>query len=85
MLTVFKNITLFLGINVEKAHLLTTIINNIEMQNNYYQKASLDFVVKESDPLFDRFEEKGTYSFCLSKQFFYFISFYHIIKKIIFK
>lgn len=59
MSLVFKRIIFFLGINVEKAHLLTTIINNIEMQNNYYQKASLNFVVKESDPLFNRFEEKG--------------------------
>ncbi|VVC32478.1 HIT-like domain,Scavenger mRNA decapping enzyme, N-terminal,Scavenger mRNA decapping enzyme DcpS/DCS2 [Cinara cedri] len=46
------------GINVEKAHLLTTIINNIEMQSNYYQKASLSYVIKESDPLFSIFEEK---------------------------
>lgn len=60
MSLVLKSIFLFLGINVEKAHLLSTIINNIEMQNNYYQKASLNFVVKESDPLFNRFEEKGT-------------------------
>lgn len=48
-----------IGINVEKAHLLTTIINNIEMQSNYYQMATLSFVVKESDPLFSRLEEKG--------------------------
>jgi len=51
---------LFTGINVGKAHLLTTIINNIEMQGNYYQKASLDYFIKESDPLFNRFEEKGS-------------------------
>jgi len=49
----------FIGINVGKAHLLSTIINNIEMQGNYYQKATLDYVIKESDPLFNRFEEKG--------------------------
>lgn len=49
-----------IGINVGKAHLLTTIINNIEMQSNYYQKATLDYVIKESDPLFNRFEEKGS-------------------------
>jgi len=47
------------GIHVEKAHLLTTIINNIEMQSNYYQKALLNYVVKQSDPLFNLFEEKG--------------------------
>jgi len=51
---------IFTGINVEKAHLLSSIINNIEMQNNYYQKALLPFVIKQSDPLFDRYEEKGS-------------------------
>lgn len=51
---------IFTGINVEKAHLLTSIINNIEMQSNYYQKALLHFVIKQSDPLFDRYEEKGS-------------------------
>lgn len=50
---------MFIGIHVEKAHLLTTIINNIEMQSNYYQKASLSYVIKQSDSLFNRFEEKG--------------------------
>lgn len=29
------------------------------MQSNYYQMASLTYVVKQSDPLFSRFEEKG--------------------------
>lgn len=29
------------------------------MQGNYYQKATLNYVIKESDPLFSRFEEKG--------------------------
>ncbi|XP_025414554.1 m7GpppX diphosphatase [Sipha flava] len=47
------------GINVEKAHLLTTIINNIEMQGNYYQKAMLNYTIKESDPLFNCFVERG--------------------------
>lgn len=49
----------FIGINVEKAHLLTTIINNIEMKNDYYQKASLHYVIKESDPLFNILEKAG--------------------------
>lgn len=44
---------------MEKAHLLSTIINNIEMQSNYYQKASLNYIIKQSDPLFNHFEEKG--------------------------
>jgi len=30
------------------------------MQSNYYQKATLNYVIKQNDPLFDRFEDKGT-------------------------
>ncbi|XP_050549200.1 m7GpppX diphosphatase [Daktulosphaira vitifoliae] len=50
------------GINAEKAHLLTTVINNIELQNNYYQISTLNFVVKEGDSLFRTLEEKGIVS-----------------------
>lgn len=59
MKRVNKLLIIFAGINAEKAHLLTSIISNIEMQNNYYQKALLNFVIKQSDPLFDRYVEKG--------------------------
>lgn len=64
-LYLYINKIIFLGINVEKSHLLSSIINNIEMQSNYYQKATLNYVVKESDPLFNRLEEKG--NLCITK------------------
>lgn len=41
------------------------------MQSNYYQKTMLDYVVKESDPLFNRFEEKGN-NFSFNGLMFYF-------------
>ncbi|PSN57773.1 m7GpppX diphosphatase [Blattella germanica] len=47
------------GIYTEKSHLLSTVIENIELVSDYYQKVSLPFVVKESDNLFVKYEEKG--------------------------
>lgn len=38
------------GIFCERSHLLDTVINNIELIGDYYQKAILSFVLKESDP-----------------------------------
>lgn len=47
------------GILTERAHLLANVINNIELLPDYYQKAILPFVVRESDNLFKEFEETG--------------------------
>ncbi|KAG7209038.1 hypothetical protein KM043_015199 [Ampulex compressa] len=47
------------GIYVEKAHLLSTVIGNIEIVPDYYAKAVLSYVVAEGDPLFAKFQEKG--------------------------
>ncbi|XP_013184714.1 m7GpppX diphosphatase [Amyelois transitella] len=47
------------GIYAEKAHLLSTVINNIEMMNNYYQKASLPFTIKQMDNIFKVYETNG--------------------------
>lgn len=35
------------------------------MQGNYYQKAMLNFVIKESDPLFNNFVERGNKKYIL--------------------
>lgn len=43
------------GIFCEKSHLLDTVINNIELMPDYYQRATLSFVVKETDDLFEQF------------------------------
>ncbi|GBP26835.1 m7GpppX diphosphatase [Eumeta japonica] len=47
------------GIYAEKSHLLDTIINNIEMMSDYYQRASLPFVIREMDNLFNVYETNG--------------------------
>ncbi|XP_001605474.1 m7GpppX diphosphatase [Nasonia vitripennis] len=47
------------GIYCEKAHLLSTVISNIEIASDYYQKAVLSFVVKEDDPLCKKYQENG--------------------------
>ncbi|XP_053620792.1 m7GpppX diphosphatase [Plodia interpunctella] len=47
------------GIYVEKAHLLSTVINNIEMMSDYYQKASLPFTIRQMDNIFNVYETNG--------------------------
>ena len=55
------------GIYVEKAHLLSTVIRNIELMSDYYTKAVLSYVVAEGDPLYTKFLEKGTINVANSK------------------
>ncbi|XP_015517190.1 m7GpppX diphosphatase [Neodiprion pinetum] len=50
------------GIFTEKAHLLSTVINNIELMGEYYSKATLSFVVKESETLFSKYQAHGVLS-----------------------
>ena len=40
------------GFGCDKSHLLDTVIDNIQRDSNYYQNASLSFVVREKDKLF---------------------------------
>lgn len=47
------------GITTERAHLLSTVINNIELIPDYYQKVTIPYVVRQNDNLFKKFEEKG--------------------------
>ncbi|KAL1517225.1 hypothetical protein ABEB36_001018 [Hypothenemus hampei] len=46
------------GILAERAHLLTTVINNLELVSDYYKKATIPYVVRENDGLFVKFEEQ---------------------------
>ncbi|XP_020298851.1 m7GpppX diphosphatase isoform X2 [Pseudomyrmex gracilis] len=48
------------GIFVEKAHLLSTVINNLELMPDYYMKAVLSYVVFKGSPLYEKFKEHGT-------------------------
>lgn len=43
------------GIQCEKSHLLATVISNLELVPDYYQKATLCCVLKETDKLYEKF------------------------------
>lgn len=59
MLNQLNSCNLVLGIYTEKAHLLDSVINNIQLKSDYYQEAELSFVVRERDSLFSCYENKG--------------------------
>lgn len=42
------------GIQCEKSHLLSTVIGNLELLPDYYQKATLSCVLKETDKLYGK-------------------------------
>lgn len=46
------------GIFCEKSHLLDTVISNIELLPDYYQRATLSFVLKENDAAFEQYRSK---------------------------
>lgn len=46
------------GIFCEKSHLLDTVISNIELMSDYYQKATLSFVLRENDSLWDEYRRE---------------------------
>uniref|UniRef100_A0A1B0GEB2 m7GpppX diphosphatase n=1 Tax=Glossina morsitans morsitans TaxID=37546 RepID=A0A1B0GEB2_GLOMM len=46
------------GIWCEKSHMLDTVINNLELIENYYQKATLPFVLHEGNELLEQYELK---------------------------
>uniref|UniRef100_A0A182RW85 m7GpppX diphosphatase n=1 Tax=Anopheles funestus TaxID=62324 RepID=A0A182RW85_ANOFN len=43
------------GTGCDKAHLLSTVINNIELLGDYYQRATLSYTLKETDKLYAKF------------------------------
>ena len=47
------------GITCERAHLLPSVIRNIERDPKFYANALLPFAVKESDKMFDAFKSVG--------------------------
>lgn len=47
------------GTQVERAHLLSTVLSNLETCGDYYQKATLGYTVKEGDGLHTKLEEAG--------------------------
>ncbi|XP_048471335.1 m7GpppX diphosphatase [Rhincodon typus] len=47
------------GTIVERAHLLSSVIENLQTDPEYYQKRTLTFALKADDPLLQRFKEAG--------------------------
>ncbi|XP_039311687.1 m7GpppX diphosphatase isoform X1 [Solenopsis invicta] len=47
------------GIYAEKAHLLSTVIRNLELMSDYYTKAVLSYVVFKDSPLYEKFKSHG--------------------------
>lgn len=47
------------GVHVDRAHLLSTVINNLELMPDYYTKCILSFLVFEGEPLCAKFREHG--------------------------
>uniref|UniRef100_A0A034W744 m7GpppX diphosphatase n=1 Tax=Bactrocera dorsalis TaxID=27457 RepID=A0A034W744_BACDO len=47
------------GIWCEKSHMLDTVISNIELMSDYYQRVTLPFVLFEGSKLLDEYEAKG--------------------------
>ncbi|XP_054157236.1 m7GpppX diphosphatase-like, partial [Oppia nitens] len=45
------------SVSLERCHLLDTVINNIQLCADYYQRSTLIFAVKQNDPLFQKFVE----------------------------
>ncbi|XP_050736336.1 m7GpppX diphosphatase-like [Eriocheir sinensis] len=50
------------GTWVGKAHLLSSVISNLETCSEYYQRATLPYTLKDNSPLSAMFEEKGYFS-----------------------
>ena len=44
---------------MERCHLLTNVIENIEKQSNYYATVLIPFSVKETDKLFQAYKNIG--------------------------
>lgn len=55
---------LYLGIYVEKAHLLSTVIKNLELMSDYYTKVVLSYVVFKGSPLYEKFKSHGALQIC---------------------
>lgn len=50
------------GIFVERAHMLSTVISNIEIAGDYYERATLSFVISEGESLCSEYINKGMVS-----------------------
>ncbi|KAG9482037.1 hypothetical protein GDO78_010980 [Eleutherodactylus coqui] len=47
------------GITVERAHLLSDVIQNLELDSQYYTKCTLTYALRADEPLLQKFKEAG--------------------------
>ena len=47
------------GINVERAHLLQSVIANLKHHSNYYDMATLSYMIKKNDGLYSKMSAAG--------------------------
>ncbi|XP_015277994.1 PREDICTED: m7GpppX diphosphatase isoform X1 [Gekko japonicus] len=47
------------GSSVERAHLLSDVIDNLELDSGYYRKRTLTFALRADEPLLKKFQEAG--------------------------
>lgn len=53
---------IFSGIHFERAHSLVSVINNIQLVNDYYSRSILLFPIRETDEeLFSKYKEAGMF------------------------
>lgn len=52
----------FAAVQVERAHFLDTVINNILLIPNYYQLTNLTFALNEENPLWKKFNKVGRFA-----------------------
>lgn len=45
------------GCSVERAHLLSDVIQNVELDAQYYQKRTLTFALRADEPLLKKFQD----------------------------
>ena len=48
------------GVTTERAHLISDVIQNIEMVGDYYQRVTLDFPIRTTNVLFEVVEKEAT-------------------------
>lgn len=61
----FSRLNLAHGIEVERAHLLSDVIEKIErapVGEEYYENASISYTVKKSEELYSRLEKAGAWA-----------------------
>jgi m7GpppX diphosphatase len=47
------------SLKVERSHMLDAVIENIGMVEDYYQKVTLEFALRDGEPLYKHIKESG--------------------------